>query len=56
MFAIPSEAHEISPDDLTEYFPDHETLQAWKEGDDMIDMILMMMIMMILVLLSADKC
>jgi len=32
VFAIPSEAHEISPDDLTEYFPDHETLQAWKEG------------------------
>ncbi len=40
MFAIPSEAHEITPDDLTEYFPDHVTLQAWKEGEDMVQTLL----------------
>ena len=63
MFAIPSEAHEISHDDLTgiymmymrhwvviyswtvsifmytDYFPDDETLQAWKHGEEEVDII-----------------
>jgi len=32
VFAIPLEAHEITQDELTDFFPDDETLQAWKEG------------------------